>query len=202
MSATLSDEDVVERIRAGDRESYGLLAMRHHQRLERLAQRFVRDPADAEDAVQGAHLLAFSRFDQYQGRAPYVQWMASITVNQVRAGYRQNRLSAASEELQDCHSDPRPSPEQSVMDQELQGILKCALEGIPPAYSLVFRLREVSNLSTAETSRRLGLSNACVKSRLLRARSMLRRRIETQLGSRKLRRSSRGPVALRDSGEP
>jgi RNA polymerase sigma-70 factor, ECF subfamily len=201
MSTTPSDEDVVQRIRAGDRESYGLLAIRHQQTLERIAQKFARDPSDAEDAVQGAHLLAFSRFDQYEGRSPYVQWMASITVNQVRTGYRRDRFSAECEELQDCYSDPTPSPEQSAIAKDFQRLVNCALDRIPPAYSMVFRMREMADLSTAETSRRLGLTNGCVKSRLLRARSMLRNAIKTQLGGRRLRPSLRGSVALPELGE-
>lgn len=201
MSTTLSDEEVVQRVRAGDRESYGLLATRHRQRLLRFAQRFVRHPSDAEDAVQGAHLLALSHFDQYEGRSAYVQWMTAITINEVCTGYRRNRVSARSEEMRDCHAAPTPNPEQLAIDKDVQRIVNCAIDRIPPAYGLVFRMRELAELSTAETSRRLGLTDACVKSRLLRARSMLRRAIGTQLGSRGFRRSPGVAATLQTPGQ-
>ena len=127
--------------------------------------------------------------------------MASITINQVRTGYRRERLSAECEELQDCYSDPTPSPEQSAIAKDFQRIVNRALDRIPPAYSMVFRMREMADLSTAETSRRLGLTDGCVKSRLLRARSMLRNAVKMQLGGRRLRPSLRGPVALPELGE-
>lgn len=182
MDTTLSNEDIVERIKAGDREFYGALAVQYRWQLKRLAQRFVRDPLDAEDAVQGAHVLALTHLHQYEGRSPFFQWMASITRNEALTSRRRNRFSAGWVELQDCYADPVPSPEQSAIGEDIQGIVDRALDRIPPSYATVFRLREVAGLSTAETGRRLGLTNSCVKSRLLRARSMLRNAIEPQFG--------------------
>ncbi len=199
MCTTMSDEEAVQRVRAGDWDSYGVLASRHRQRLHRLAQRFVRDPSDAEDAVQNAHLLALTHFDQYEERSAYVHWMTSITVNQLRTSYRRDRASARCE-LRDCHAAPTPSPEQLAIDNDIQRIVNCALERIPSEYSSVFRMRELAGFSTAETSHRLGITDACVKVRLFRARSMLRREIGTQLGRRAVRQSPREPVTFPASG--
>ena len=195
MSTSLSDEEVVQRVKAGDRESYGVLAARHHERLNRLAQRFVHDPADAEDAVQGAHLLALKHFDQYEGRSAYVHWMGSITVNEVRTHYRRDRVSVASEVLKDCHAADEPSPEQLAIGQDIQRAVGRALDKIPAAYGLVFRMREMAELSIAETGRRLGLTDTCVKTRLHRARWMLRRALERELGSAGLRRPQRRKIS-------
>ncbi len=200
MNTTLSDEEVVQRVKAGDRESYGLLAARHHQRLHRLAQRFAHDPSDAEDAVQGAHLLALRHFDQYQGRSAYVQWMASITINEVRSSYRRNKVAASSEELRDSCAAPAPDPEQAAIGVDIRRIVRSALDNIPAAYSQVFEMREMADLSTAETSRRLGLTDACVKTRLHRARWMLRRAIEPHLGKHGFRQSAPTPGTLSMSG--
>ncbi len=196
MSTTLSDEQVVERIRSGDRESYGLLASRYHQRLHRLARRFARDPSDAEDALQGAHLLALKHFDQYEGRSGYVEWMASITKNAVRTLYRRNRISDGHEKLLDCYPEPALSPEQLAIGRDIQRVVARALDRIPPAYSMVFRMCELGDMSIAETGRRLALTDACVKSRMHRARSMLRRAIGSQLCGQEFRQPSRRHVAL------
>lgn len=181
MEPLLSDEEAVEKVRAGDRDSYGVLAVRHQPRLHRLASGFVRQAADVEDAVQAAHLQAWQHFDQYEGRSPYVHWMTTITINEVRTAYRRNRVGAATEELVDRYMAPGPNPEQAAMGKEILRVVESALDRIPRAYSSVFRMREMAELSTAETGRSLGLSEACVKSRLLRARSMLRRVVETEL---------------------
>jgi RNA polymerase sigma factor (sigma-70 family) len=184
MTDKLSDEEVVEQVKGGDRESYGLLATRHHQRLHWLARRVLRDDSEAEDAVQGAHLLALRHLDQFEGRASYYQWMSSITANEARAHFRRNRVAVASEPLQDNFQASAPDPEQLALRGEIQGIVARALDRLPVEYSCVFRMRELSEMSLAETSRRLGLSDACVKTRLHRARTMLRRAIAPQLGRR------------------
>ena len=178
MSGTLSDEEVVQRVRSGDRESYGLLAARHQQRLQGLARRLLQNDFDAEDAVQGAHLLALRHFDQYQGRAGYVQWMTSITLNEARSRFRRNKVTAASEELKDCQPAPGPDPEQLALSGDIRRLVHTALDKLPPDYSLVLRLRALADLSTAETCQRLGLTAACVKTRLHRARLMFRRALE------------------------
>ena len=201
MSTTVSDEEAVERARSGDRESYGLLAMRHQRRLERVALGLLRDPADAEDAVQGAHLLALQHFDQYEGRSPYVHWMTTITLNEARTGYRRNRIGASSEELQDRFAAPAPNPEQAAIGKDLRRIVGRALDRIPPEYSTVFRMREMAELSTAETGRCLGLTEACVKSRLHRARALLRRLVGGELCGGLPRRAARASAALSGFGE-
>lgn len=173
MSTALSDNQLIERVRAGDRESYGVLAMRHRKRLQGFAQRFVRDTSEAEDAVQSAHLLALRHFDQYEGRSAYFQWMASITLNEIRNRYRQNRLPVRSDDCQDRLPSATPNPEQVARYQEMLRIVESALDRLAPAYSVVFRLRALRELSVAETGRMLGLSEACVKTRLRRARIML-----------------------------
>jgi RNA polymerase sigma-70 factor (ECF subfamily) len=191
MNGGWSDEDLVQRIRMGDRELYGTLAIRHRRRLRDCAQRLAGDPFEAEDAVQTAHVLAMLHFDSYQGRSPVVEWLVSITKNAVRSGYRRNHLWLDRTELNDCYADPGPSPEQAAIGRDLRRIVDRALEGIPRPYRAVFQLRFVAGLSTAETGRSLGLSEECVKARLLRARSMLRQAIEPQLASRRSRRRIR-----------
>ena len=86
-----------------------------------------------------------------------------------------------------------PDPEQQAIDQDFDGILTGALESLPPAYSEVFRLREMETLSTAETGERLGLTEGCVKTRLVRARGLLRRRLTRTLRSAELSRYARNP---------
>ncbi|MGA2198279.1 MAG: sigma factor-like helix-turn-helix DNA-binding protein [Bryobacteraceae bacterium] len=89
-----------------------------------------------------------------------------------------------------------------AIDRQLDGILAAALERLPPAYSEVFRLREMETLSTAETGERLGLTEACVKARLVRARGLPRRRITRPLQSAELQRYARNPELANPGTEP
>ena len=190
MNIILSDEEVVQRVRAGDRESYGLLAVRHRQKLHRIAQKYVRTASEAEDAVQGAHLLALNHFDQFEGRSTYVQWMATITHNQIRGDYRHCKVQTRSEELRDCHASASLNPEQLAIRSDVRHMVRSALKKLPPRYRLVLWMRDLAEFSTAETGRRLGVTDACVKTRLHRARSLLRDVIGRQFGSPKHHRRS------------
>jgi RNA polymerase sigma-70 factor (ECF subfamily) len=203
MNAAITDEEAIGRVMRGETSSYEVLATRYHGRLHRLAQKFLHSEADAEDAVQGAHLLALRHIDQYAGRSSYLTWMSSITVNVALGQMRQRKgVVEAGEEQVGLLRSPMRDPEQQAIDRQMDGILAAALERLPPAYGKVFRLREMETLSTAETGERLGLTEACVKTRLVRARGLLRRRIQRTFKSAELPRYARIPESANPGTEP
>ena len=187
MRVAITDEEAIGRVRRGETSTYEVLATRYHRRLYLLAQKYSRSDADAEDAVQGAHLLALRNIDQYEGRSSYLTWMSSITINEALSQIRRKKVDVELDEEQaDSICSSTRDPEQQAIDRDFDGILTGALDSLPPAYSEVFRLREVETLSTAETGERLGLTEGCVKTRLVRARSLLRRRLTRTLKSAEL----------------
>jgi RNA polymerase sigma-70 factor, ECF subfamily len=200
MLQTITDEEVICRIRNGDTKSYEVLASRYHRPLHRVARRLLRSEADAEDAVQGAHLRALTRIDQYAG-AGYFRWMYSIVVNEALTQMRKRRRLVG---IGDFHAEHLSSqvrgPEEQVIEQNAEDILERAVQTLPVFYQPVFRLREMQDLTTAETGERLGLSKACVKSRLLRAKKMVRKRLRQtlQFRSRKLP----GPIDVKRGSFP
>jgi RNA polymerase sigma-70 factor (ECF subfamily) len=203
MSAAITDEEAIGRVRGGETASYEVLATRYHRRLYLLAQKFLRSQADAEDAVQGAHLLALRHFDQYEGRSSYLTWMSSITVNEALSQMRRKKgvVETGEEQIGSIRS-PMRNPEQQAIDRDFDGILRAALKRLPPAYGEVFRLREMETLSTAETGERLGLTEACVKTRLVRAKGLLRKRILRTLKSAELPRCAHNPGLADPGPEP
>ena len=181
MLQTITDEEVICRIRNGDTRSYEVLATRYHRPLHRVARRLLRSEADAEDAVQGAHLRALTRIDQYAG-AGYFRWMHSIVVNEALTQMRKRRrLIEIGEVKAERLSSRVRSPEEQAIEQNAEDILERAVQTLPVPYQPVFRFREMQDLTTAETGERLGLSNACVKSRLFRAKKMVRSRLREAL---------------------
>lgn len=183
MNDLISDQEAVGRARAGDLASYEVLASRYQRRLHRVALRFLRNQADAEDAVQRAHLMALRHLDQYAGRSSFFGWMSSITANEALTQIRRSRGGVmAGDGAFDQMASPGRSPEQQAIDRNIGVILTKALDSLPDTYRTVFQLREMESLSTAETGEQLGLTEACVKTRLLRARTLLRKRLSQRLG--------------------
>ncbi len=192
MDQALTDNEVIGNIRKGDVASYEILAARYHRRLHRLAQNFLSNEADAQDVVQGAHLLALSHLDQYAGRSSYFSWMHSITANQACTEMRRRRgAPVMGMEHIDVFPSPTPSPEQQAIDREIGETVRAALGSLPSTYSQVFRLRRLKELTTAETGARLGLTEGCVKTRLSRARSFLRMKLTPQLSRPRFTGSAR-----------
>ena len=176
--ATLSDEDVVARVRGGDTAVFEILMRRYNQRLFRAARAILRDDADAEDAVQGAYLAAYTHLDQFAGAARFSTWLTRIAVREALGKLRTRRrrgevdLEGKEEMLMSDETDD--SPEKHAARRELAGVLESAVDALPEIYRIVFMMREIEQLSTQETADVLELSEEAVKVRLHRARAMLR----------------------------
>ena len=174
-----SDEDVVRCVRAGDPTMFEVLMRRYNQRLYRVARGIVRDHAEAEDVMQQAYLNAYAHLHQYEQRGSFAGWLTRIAVREAVARARQRAAAAVKEstaEDQPCERipSPRPDPEQAALARELRQGLEATIDSLADTYRPVFVLREVEGLSTAETAQALGLSEEVVKTRLHRARAMLR----------------------------
>lgn len=174
-----SDEDVVRRIRAGDTAMFEVLMRRYNQRLYRVARGIVRDHAEAEDVMQQAYLNAYTHLHQYEHRGSFAGWLTRIAVHEAFAGHRRRAAAAVTEPIVgggpcDRIASPSPDPEQAALACELRRELEAIIDSLAEAYRPVFVLREVEGLTTAETAEALGLSEDVVKTRLHRARAMLR----------------------------
>jgi RNA polymerase sigma-70 factor, ECF subfamily len=179
----LTDEELLKRVCAGDTALYGTLVKRYHTRLYCLALRILKNEADAEDATQEAYILALTRIHQFAGRSSFFTWMARITMNEafsrIRGRHRSQRLETALSSPGDFERlySPVATPEQLTSRQELSHVLDNSVRSLPPGYRTVFELREIEEATTSEAARSLGLSEECVKTRLHRARELLRRRV-------------------------
>jgi RNA polymerase sigma-70 factor (ECF subfamily) len=137
----------------------------------------VKDRAEAEDVLQQAYLNAFTHIHQYENRGSFAGWLTRITVHAAYAGHRRSAQEAGpivGGDGYDRIASPGPDPEQAAASSELRRGLEATIDAMPEAYRLVFMLREVEGLSTAETAAALGLHEDVVRTRLHRARAMLR----------------------------
>jgi RNA polymerase sigma-70 factor (ECF subfamily) len=198
VTAQISDECLLERMRAGEPALYEVLIGRHRRRLQSVARRILANDAEAEEAVQDAHLRVLTRLDQFQGRSSFLAYLTRVVVNEalgrIRARPRVPVLdvsctSAANSDV--LFVSPIPDPEEQAIGRELRALLRSAVEELPEMYRAAFRMREIEEMSVAEAAACLGISCGCVKTRLHRAKALLRREFceRTGLGCSRARRT-------------
>lgn len=187
---TLTDEQVVARVCRGERGLFEVIMRRHNQRLFRAARAVLRNDSEAEDAVQQAYLSAFTHLGQFAGEARFSTWLTRIALNEAFARRRQAARESPADideqweprERPGGSGGPPPTPEEQLSRREVSRLLETAIDELPANYRVVVMLREVQELSTAETAACLELSEEAVKVRLHRARARLRDTLPPGLG--------------------
>jgi RNA polymerase sigma-70 factor (ECF subfamily) len=191
-AARLSEEILIRRVRNGERELFYELIRPYERRIYAAAFGIVHNPADAEDVAQEAVLKAFKNLRQFRAEARFSTWLLQITVNEARM--RRRKQQASHFEPMDARAieegnytprdfaDWREIPSETLERKEVREALTRALASLNEIYRDVFVLRDVEHLSIEETAKTLGISPANVKTRLLRARLMLRDLLAPGLG--------------------
>src|ERR687888_369220 len=179
----MTDAEIVERVRAGETSLFEILMRRHNQRIYRVARAVVRDENDAEDVMQQAYLNSFMHLNQFQDRSQFSTWLTRIALHEALARRRKWRPDESPEEVMETLTSPQPDPERQAYAAELKGLLEAAVDSLPESYRLVFMLREIEGLSTSETAAGLDLGDEAVKTRLHRAKAMVRSAIAERMGA-------------------
>jgi RNA polymerase sigma-70 factor (ECF subfamily) len=193
-AVALRDEEVVERVLAGDKGLFEILMRRYNQRLYRVARAILGNDGEAEDVMQDAYVRAYAHLDQYAGHAAFSTWLTRIAVYEAMARARRRRrvveMDAMSETSRESLSTTSTSPaseargpEQRAIDRDLREVLEGAIQALPETYRTVVLMRDVEGLSTAETAECLGLNEPVVKTRLHRGRALLRRDLTERSGA-------------------
>jgi RNA polymerase sigma-70 factor (ECF subfamily) len=185
--AQLGDDDLVALARTGDATAFELLMRRHNQRVYRVVRSVLRDDADVEDVMQQAYLAAFAHLDQFAGTAQWSTWVCRIAINEALGRNRQRaRLAYTDESLEEAVTDlwrqPIVDPERSASGRELRQLVEEEMDRLPEGLRVVMMMREIEGMTTAETAAVLQVEEDVVKTRLHRARTWLRGRIEKRVG--------------------
>jgi RNA polymerase sigma-70 factor (ECF subfamily) len=189
-----TDQEVVDRVRAGDTALYEIIMRRYNQRLYRVTYAILRDSAEAEDVIQDAYVRAYQHLDQFAGYAPFSTWLTRIAVHEA---LRRLQLRKRSQQFEDVEHDEEAfmngpettiaetslDPEQRASNAELGQLLEEAVLRLPEQYRTIIMLRDVEELSTAETAAALELTEQNVKVRLHRGRAMMRDRLFARVGA-------------------
>jgi RNA polymerase sigma-70 factor (ECF subfamily) len=190
--ATLSETEVVDRARAGDREAFRAIMQLCNQRLFRVARAVMRDDSEAEDVLQEAYAKAFAAIAGFRGEAGVATWLTRIVLNEAHGRLRGRRntvdlgaieaAQASAEVLSFPGRQASEDPEADAARAQIRRILEHAVDELPEPFRLVFILREVEELSVEETASHLDLKPETVKTRLHRARKRLRQALDARLG--------------------
>lgn len=183
----LPDEGLVALARGGDATAFELLMRRHNQRVYRVVRSVLRDGADIEDVMQQAYLSALAHLDQFAGAAQWSTWVCRIAINEALARKRQrSRFANLPEGEDETMADLWPradlDPERAASSTEFRHLVEEEIDRLPEGTRAVLIMREIEGMSTAETAAILGVADEVVKTRLHRARTSLRERIEARIG--------------------
>jgi len=187
-----NEEMLIRRIRGGEHELFYELIRPYERRVYSAAFAILRNEADAEDAAQEAVLKAFKHIRQFRAEARFSTWLIQITVNEARMRRRKEHAHIVEPivDHQDEERNYRPRdfadwreiPSETLERNEVRQQLAEALASLGQNYREVFVLRDMQHLSIQETAKAVGISTASVKTRLLRARLMLRDLLAPGLG--------------------
>src|SRR5262245_58029660 len=167
---SLSDDDVVRRVLAGDTPLFEVLMRRYNQRLFRVARAVLKDPDEAEDVMQHAYVRAFEHLTQFEGRARFSTWLTKIALyealGRARKRVQPRRVDGdgrADRSPVDAIESADLDPEQQALQGEARSLLEASICGLAPTYRMVFVMREIEGLDTAETAECLEVSEDVVK---------------------------------------
>ncbi|MBC9934181.1 sigma-70 family RNA polymerase sigma factor [Chitinophaga qingshengii] len=178
---TLTDNEIIARVLAGEKRLYEQLMRRHNTSLFRLGMSFLNNDMDVEDVMQLTYINAYQHLDKFRMEAAFGTWLKRILINECHQHLKKGKRSASEDistvEQRQEIPNTKETPVDTVINKELGKVLEQALLNIPEKYRAVFVLREMEQLSVADTSKVLDISRVNVKVRQIRAKMMLREHI-------------------------
>ena len=171
-------------LQAGDRAEFARFVETYSGQVYRLAMKMLQNPQDAEDILQETFIKAYKALPNFEGRSSLSTWLYRIATNEALMFLRKKRPLQVSvdEPLENDEGEERPRqiidwcclPESELMSTEARINLERSVEQLPESLRAVFLLRDIEGLSTRETAEVLDISESAVKTRLSRARNLLR----------------------------
>jgi RNA polymerase sigma-70 factor, ECF subfamily len=190
--AETGDAELVQRARARDEAAVRHIMQANNRRLYRIARGILRNDSEAEDVVQETYVRAFTHLDSFRGDSSLATWLARIAMNEALGRVRRQRPNVEwttlppgtleAQIIQFPLSAPSEDPEKTMAQREIQHVVEHAIDQLPEAFRIVFITRVIEGMNVEETSDLLGLKPETVKTRLHRARTMLRDNVEKKIG--------------------
>ena len=189
---SVGDDELIQRARVRDEAAVRVLTRRYNRRLFRIARSILRDDGEAEDVVQETYVRAFTGLDAFRGESAFGTWITRIAMNEALGrlrrrrptidwdSYGENRMQA--DIINFPVSAAGGDPERAAAQSEIRTLLERAIDDLPDTFRGVFVARIVEGMTVEETAELFSLQAETVKTRLHRARNLLRAALEEQLG--------------------
>lgn len=188
------ETELVAHARQGHQDAFRVIMQRCNQRLFRIARGVVRDDSEAEDVLQEAYTRAFENLDGFRGESSLFTWLTSVTLNEARGRLRRRRATVGIDAIEAAQqsgaqiimlnsASAAESPESSAARSQMRLLIEQAVDELPEPFRVVFIMREMEELSVEETAAALDLRPATVKTRLHRARRLLREGLNERVAS-------------------
>ncbi|MER9296516.1 RNA polymerase sigma factor [Mesorhizobium sp. M0621] len=186
-SAAPGDVQLVGRALARDGDAFRTIIKTHNQRLYRIARGVVRNDSEAEDIVQEAYVRAFAHLEAFRGDSSLATWLSRIVINEALGRLRKRRRTVALPENPQAEIirfplNPSDDPERTMAQRQILQLVERATDSLPDVYRTVFVARVIEGLSIEETADLLGVRPQTVKTRLHRARALVRKALDDQIG--------------------
>lgn len=186
----LPETELVALARAGNNRAVRELIRRCNQQLFRVARGILHNDFEAEDVVQAAYVTAFTKLEMFRGEAAFATWITRITMNEAfgrrrrqarivdLAEYREMALTAPEKETHDPMTPTPPNPESELARAQARSFLEQAIDTLPDPLRVTYVMRDIQEMPTHEVADLLGIRAVTVKTRLFRARRLLRAKIQ------------------------
>lgn len=192
VDVTRSDAELVRRALARDGSAFRAIMKTHNQRLYRLARGVVRNDSEAEDIVQESYVRAFSHLEGFRGDSTLATWLSRIVINEALGRLRKKRRTPEQSMSQDPVLEAKiiqfplnasnDDPERTMAQRQILQFVERATDNLPDVYRTVFVARVIEGLNVDETAELLGIKPETVKTRLHRARNLIRKQLDEQIG--------------------
>lgn len=187
------DLELVRRARERDEGAIRAIMQANNRKLYRIARGILRNDGEAEDVVQETYVRAFTHLESFRGDARLATWLARIAMNEALGRLRRQRPSVDWTTLEEPGalnaqiiqfpvSATSDDPEKTMAQREMQHIVEQAVDELPEAFRIVFITRVIEGMNVEETAEILDIKPETVKTRLHRARAMLRENVEKKIG--------------------
>lgn len=185
-----NEADLVRRALARDEMAFRAIMLRHNRKLYRIARGIVRNDADAEEVVQEGYVRAFMHLKEFRGDSSLATWLSRIVINEALGRLRRKRsrpevqadeprLEAQIIQFPQTTND---DPEKTMAQRQILQLVEAATDKLPENFRLVFITRVIEGMSVEETAEILGIPPETVKTRLHRARRLVREQLDKQIG--------------------
>lgn len=184
------EDDLIRRARARDEAAIRAILQANNRRLFRIARGILRNDSEAEDVVQDTYVRALTHLGEFRGQSSLSTWLVRIAMNEAMGRLRGARPALPLDEQREDKSGAEviefratsSDPEKSVAQRQIQAVVEQAIDDLSEPFRLVFIARVIEEMSIDETADLLGLKPETVKTRLHRARGMLRVNVEKEIG--------------------